>query len=125
MNLPPREDSQTKQNKIQEDKAIVLISRLDKATQQEEKSPKSSQESDTAPIPLLGLIQNTKLTAITYSQGRMVQTPAGPMFVALVCVSPCEPCLVAWRPPCPLTPFSVELTNLLGEGPNGNLKFFS
>lgn len=59
---PLKDKNQTQQNKTQQEKAKVIIPRLDKATQQEEKkSQENAKESETHQLKLVGVPQNTKL----------------------------------------------------------------
>lgn len=56
-------------------------------------SQELAKESEKHPLSLLGMPQNSKLTAITYTKN-LVQTHPGPVLTNLVPLSPREPILV-------------------------------
>ena len=88
-NRVPRDESQTGQSKIKSNKTKALISKLDKSTQEKEKSTKNRQESQKYPHshcrPTKHQANSHKIIAED-----MVQIHTGPMLSASVSVSPCE-----------------------------------
>ena len=89
---PLRDDIQTEQNKIQKHKAKGLISRLDRAIEQEEDSPKWQRVRDIYRLHCYRCHRNTMLRAITHAE-HLVQTHAGPVVSASVSVSVHKPYL--------------------------------
>lgn len=83
--------NQTQHNKMHYDLTYTVISRQDKATQQEKKRPKAEKKV-RASLLFHGMqsYKNTKL----HSDNEYEEDLAGPVISASVFVSPCEHCLV-------------------------------
>lgn len=74
MSMPPRDNNQIGESKTQFDKGKPLYQGK-KVTQYGEKTLKSRQKSQTYTLPLYGLPENTKLTAIMYTESNHLCTP--------------------------------------------------
>lgn len=69
------DNNQIQQNVIENDKANDIILRLDKITQQEDKTPMNMQkQSEILQLALLIYPQNTKKTGVTHSQKTWVRS---------------------------------------------------
>lgn len=93
-NRPPRDNNQTRQKKYTVRQGKVFTSRLDKATQHDEKIPKSRQKSQEQSCSHCQEFHETASRTATHICSGPCRPLQASVFAASVSVSPQEPCLV-------------------------------
>jgi hypothetical protein len=82
------------QNKIKQDKANALTLTLDKADQCKEKNPRSCKVVTNKLTPTAEVPQKHQANTHTNIIEKLAQMHAGPMFAALISMSPNATCLL-------------------------------